>query len=126
MRREEAAKFVPGEAIKEDHIELKAWWTKGGRPRSIPITAAGRRELLKIATLKQNASLVPAKMDYKTYLSHRDHCLAIAGIRKAHGLRHYYAQQRDIVLIKGLNASQTDQWPATKINPSRASVGFKR
>jgi len=71
LRREEAAKFVPGKAVKEDHIELKASWTKGGRPRTVPITTVGQRELLKeIATLKQNASLIPAKMDYKAYLSH--------------------------------------------------------
>ncbi len=104
MRREEAAKFVPAKAVKEDRIELKPSWTKGGRSRSIPITTVGQRELIKdIVTLKQHASLIPAKMDYKQCLSHRDHYLAIAGIRKAHGLRHYYAQQRYIALSKGLS-----------------------
>jgi len=123
LRREEAAKFVPGKAIKEDHIELKASWTKGGRPRSIPITTAGQRELLKeIATLKQNASLVPAKMDYKTYLSHRDHYLAIAGIRKAHGLRHYYAQQRYIVLSKGLTPPKLTSGEEPKLTPAEQAL----
>jgi len=41
-------------------------------------------------------------MDYKAYFSHRDHYLAIACIRKAHGLRHYYAQPRYIILSNGL------------------------
>ena len=123
LRREEAAKFVPGKAIKEDHIELKASWTKGGRPRSVPITTAGQRELLKeITTLKQNASLIPAKMDYKTYLSHRDHYLAIAGIRKAHGLRHYYAQQRYIVLSKGLMPPKLHSDEKPKLTPAEQAL----
>lgn len=103
LRREEAAKFIPAMAIKEDRIELKRSWTKGGRARSIPITAAGQRELLKeIGALNQNASLIPAKINYRQYLSHRDHHLGIAGIRQAHGLRYYYAQQLYIVLSNGL------------------------
>jgi hypothetical protein len=90
-------------AIKEDRVELKTSWTKGGRARSMPITTAGQRELLKeIGALNQNALLIPAKINYRHYLSHRDHHLGIAGIRQAHGLRYYYAQQRYIVLSNGL------------------------
>lgn len=123
LRREEAAKFVPAKAIKDDRIELKASWTKGGRARSIPITTSGQRELLKdIATLKQHASLVPAKMDYKHYLSHRDHYLAIAGIRKAHGLRHYYAQQRYMVLSKGLVPPMLQQGEKTKLTSAEQAL----
>lgn len=118
LRREEAAKFVPAKAIREDHIELQASWTKGGRARSIPITTIGQRELLtEIAELKQNASLVPADMDYRQYLSHRDHHLAIAGIRQAHGLRHYYAQQRYIVLSNGLTPPKLHKGEKSMLTP---------
>ena len=34
LRREEAIKFSPNYAIKDDHIKLKASWTKGGRARN--------------------------------------------------------------------------------------------
>jgi len=123
LRREEAAKFVPGKAVKEDHIQLKASWTKGGRLIIVPITTVGQRELLKeIATLKQNASLIPAKMDYKAYLSHRDHYLAIAGIRKAHGLRHYYAQQRYITLSNGLAPPKLNIGEKTKLTAAEREL----
>ena len=123
LRREEAAKFVPAKAIKEDCIELKASWTKGGRARSIPITTIGQRELVKdIATLKQNASLLPAEMNYKQYLSHRDHHLAIAGIRHAHGLRHYYAQQRYIVLSNGLIPPKLQEGEMTKLTQAEKTL----
>ena len=36
LRREEAIKFRPNYAIKDDHIKLKASWTKGGRARTVP------------------------------------------------------------------------------------------
>ena len=35
LRREEAIKFSPNYAIKDDHIKLKASWTKGGRARTV-------------------------------------------------------------------------------------------
>ena len=103
LRREEAAKFIPAIAIKEDCIKLKSSWTKGGKKRSIPITTIEQRELLaEMKTLKQNDSLIPAGMSYEKYISHRDHHLAKVNIRQAHGLRYYYAQQRYITLSKGL------------------------
>ncbi len=123
LRREEAAKFTPAIAVKEDRIELKASWTKGGRARSIPITTAGQRELLKeIATLNQNESLIPADMSYKQYLSHRDHHLAKAGIRQAHGLRHYYAQRRYIVLSNGLIPPKLMSGEKQKLTPAEQKL----
>src|SRR3990170_3046404 len=43
LRREESIKFQPGYADQGDHIVLKGSWTKGGRPRAVPITAAEQR-----------------------------------------------------------------------------------
>ena len=37
LRREEAIKFRPGFADRDDHIVLKASWTKGGKSRTIPV-----------------------------------------------------------------------------------------
>ena len=123
LRREEAAKFVPAKAIKVDRIELKPSWTKGGRPRTIPITTVGQRELLKgIKALKQNASLIPADMSYKHYISHRDYHLAIASIREAHGLRHYYAQQRYITLSKGLTPPMMCEGIREKLTPTEQAL----
>ena len=37
LRREEAMKFQPSYADKGDRLQLKASWTKGGKPRTIPV-----------------------------------------------------------------------------------------
>ena len=46
LRREEAMKFQPSYADKGDHIQLKASWTKGGKPRTIPVRTEAQREVL--------------------------------------------------------------------------------
>ncbi|MFT6371843.1 MAG: integrase [Paraglaciecola sp.] len=104
LRREEAAKFIPSIAVKKESIFLQASWTKGGKERSVPITTAAQKELLKdIKSLAdQKTSLIPGAMDFAQYKSHRDYHLTKTKIRKAHGLRHHYAQQRYIVLTNGL------------------------
>ena len=71
--------------------------TKGGRPRSVEITTQAQRDLLaevKLAngrtpegTLVSGASLKAAFDTYK-------HDMAGAGLSRAHGLRHQYAQDR--------------------------------
>lgn len=47
LRREEAIKFSPNYAIKDDHIKLKASRTKGGRARTVPIRNDEQRQLLR-------------------------------------------------------------------------------
>jgi hypothetical protein len=47
LRREEAIKFSPSYAVQDDHIKLKASWTKGGRTRTVPIRTDDRRRLLQ-------------------------------------------------------------------------------
>src|SRR5690606_13482239 len=65
LRREEAIKFSPSYAFRGDHIALKASWTKGGRPRTIPITNRYQYVLLReITELTQGGSLIPAHLNY--------------------------------------------------------------
>jgi len=95
LRREEAIKFQPGYADRGDCIVLKGSWTKGGRPRTVPITTPGQRAALNAAhRLAGSGSLIPAQ---KTYIQQRQaydgQCKA-AGLSHMHGLRHHYAQTR--------------------------------
>ncbi len=45
LRREEAMKIQPSAADQGDCLYLKTSWTKGGRPRTIPITTTIQREI---------------------------------------------------------------------------------
>lgn len=98
LRREEAIKLRPGEAIKADDgtaIHLKASWTKGGRPRTVPITSDAQRDLLaRVAQLAGTGSLIPRDKSYIQQLDPYKYQTLKAGIRNAHGLRHGYAQRR--------------------------------
>lgn len=95
LRLEEALKLRPGLADKGGTLQLKGSWTKGGRPRRIPILTDAQRKLLDRATaLVGNASLIPPE---KSYIAHRksfEHQLLKAGLKNPHGLRHHYAQMR--------------------------------
>lgn len=95
LRREESIKFQPSYADRGDHIVLKGSWTKGGRPRVVPITTAEQRAVLDQAhQLAGAGSLIPA---HKTYIQQRhtyDGQCKAAGLSHMHGLRHHYAQAR--------------------------------
>lgn len=93
LRREESIKFQPRHADRGDCIVLKGPWTKGDRPRRVPITTPEQRAVLDQAhQLAGAGSLIPAQ---KTYIQQRDmydgQCKA-AGLSRMHGLRHHYAQ----------------------------------
>jgi integrase len=95
LRREEAIKFQPSYADRGDRIVLKGSWTKGGRPREVPITTPEQRAVLDQAHRIAGAgSLIPA---HKTYIQQRHtydgQCKAV-GLSHMHGLRHHYAQAR--------------------------------
>jgi integrase len=98
LRREEAIKFRPGEALRADRpneIVLKASWTKGGRPRSVPITNDAQRDLLaRVAGLVGTGSLIPREKTYVAQLDVYKYQTVKVGIRNPHGLRHDYAQRR--------------------------------
>lgn len=99
MRREESIKFVPSYAIHKDYIQLRGSWTKGGKPRAIPITSNTQRALLQALTaIPKGRSLIPESRSYKQQLGlYNRECIRV-GLHKNHGLRHQYARQRYLEL----------------------------
>ncbi len=95
LRREEAIKFSPNYAIKDDHIKLKACWTKGGRARTVPIRTDAQRQLLEeVKALAKGGALIPPNKNYEKQLHRYERQVRTAGIKNPHGLRHAYAQRR--------------------------------
>ena len=95
LRREEAIKLQPGYADCDDRLVLKPSWTKGGRPREIPIRTDEQRAVLDRAhALAGGGSLIPADRTYIQQLRVYERHTARAGLSKLHGLRHAYAQAR--------------------------------
>lgn len=95
LRREEAIKFRPNYAIKDDHIKLKDTWTKGGRARTVPIRTDEQRQLLEeIRRLVRGGALIPPTKNYEEQLHRYERQVRTAGIKNPHGLRHAYAQRR--------------------------------
>ena len=95
LRREEAIKFQPVYAMQGDHIQLKSSWTKGGRPRTVPITNNGQRRVLEEAkALARGGALIPPHLNYVQQLHRYEKQTAKAGLSCLHGLRHAYAQRR--------------------------------
>jgi integrase len=132
LRREEAIKFQPRHADRGDCIVLKGSWTKGGRPRTVPITTPEQRVALNAAhRVAGSGSLIPAQ---KTYIQQRQtydgQCKA-AGLSNMHGLRHHYAQTRYEALT-GWKApaaggpSARSLTPAQRIRDARARQSISR
>ncbi len=95
LRREEALKFQPVFADRSGHLLLKGSWTKGGKPRVIPVRNEAQRTLLDRARqLAGRGSLIPSSRTYRQQLSIYAWYTRQAGLSKLHGLRHRYAQQR--------------------------------
>ena len=99
LRREEAIKFSPRYADRDDRVVLKASWCKGGREREIPILKEEQREILNEAhILANNGSLIPEELRYVDQLRIFERETSSAGIGNTHGLRHAYAQERYLEL----------------------------
>jgi len=95
LRREEAIKFRPNYAIKDDHIKLKPTWTKGGRARTVPIRTDEQRRLLEeVKKLAKGGALIPPNQNYIEQRNRYDRQIRTAGIKNPHGLRHNYALRR--------------------------------
>jgi hypothetical protein len=96
LRREESIKIIPAWADRGDELVLKDSWTKGGRPRHIPIRNEEQRQLLEEAkALAKGKSLIaPGYATYRAYLWHFDYQCQRAGFYACHGHRHGYAQTR--------------------------------
>ena len=95
LRREEAIKFSPNYAIKDDHIKLRASWTKGGRARTVPIRNDEQRRLLEdVRKLAIGGALIHPERNFVEQRNCYDGQVRAAGIKNPHGLRHAYAQRR--------------------------------
>ena len=95
LRREEAMKFQPSYADQKDHIKLKASWTKGGKPRTIPVRTEVQREVLDRArALAGFGSLIPSHRSYVQQLRVYEGNTTRVGLSSMHGLRHAFAQER--------------------------------
>ncbi|MGH1484715.1 MAG: phage integrase N-terminal domain-containing protein [Cellvibrionaceae bacterium] len=95
LRKEESIKFSAGYADKGDHIKLKSSWCKGGRSRVIPVLNQEQRELLsEIKALVGSDSLIPNDKKFIQQYKKYEKSTHNAGLRKLHGLRHQYAQNR--------------------------------
>ena len=95
LRREESLKIRPAWADREHKLVLQGSWTKGGRPREIPIRTPEQRDLVDRAkALAGNGSLIPRDRTYINHLRVYKRQIAAAGFDKLHGLRHAYAQER--------------------------------
>jgi len=122
LRREESIKFQPSFADRSDRIVLKGSWTKGGRPRTIPITSPEQRAALDEARRIVGAgSLIPAE---KTYIQQRhtyDGQCKAAGLSHMHGLRHRYAQARYEALT-GWKAPAAGGPPTRMLTPAQRAM----
>ena len=99
LRKEEAVCFSPSYAWNPERdpnwIHLKPWWTKGGRPRSIPVrTQAQRDTLAAVAAFCGRGSLIPAGDRIEDQIGRYNYQTRRVGLSRLHGLRHAYAQQR--------------------------------
>ena len=99
LRREEAIKFRPKIADRNTYIALKSAWTKGGKPRNVPITTKHQREVLAlIHKIAKTGSLIPQGKSYVQQLKRYEQLTLRVKMRNTHGLRHNYAQQRYLKL----------------------------
>ena len=92
LRREKAMKFMPSYADKGDHLQLKSSWTKGSKPRDIPIRTEHQRDVLDRArALAGFGFLIPPHRSYVQQLRVYEGNTTGAGLSSMHGLRHAYA-----------------------------------
>ena len=122
LRREEAMKFQPSYADQKDHVRLKASWTKGGKPRSIPVRTEAQREVLDRARgLAGFGSLIPPHRSYVQQLRVYEGNTLRAGLSSMHGLRHTYAQERYEELT-GWNCPSTGGPDRTALSPEQKEL----
>lgn len=95
LRREEAIKFKPSYAVQGDKLQLKSSWTKGGRPREIPIRTASQQALIaEVKAFAGRGALIPANRNYINQVNVYKAETQKVGMDFNHGLRHSYAQSR--------------------------------
>jgi len=93
LRREESIKLRPHQADHGPTLVLQGSWTKGGRPRAIPIRTPAQRAVLdraKALVRFKEAALIPKGDSYVKQLRRYEAQCARAGLDKRYGLRHAY------------------------------------
>jgi hypothetical protein len=102
LRKAEAILFRPSYAWADrdrNFMHLKPSWTKGGRPRSVPVrTATQRATLAGVAAFCGQGSLIPRGLKFYEQRGRYEYQTRRAGLSALHGLRHAYAQQRYVDL----------------------------
>ncbi|EJR3607536.1 integrase domain-containing protein [Vibrio vulnificus] len=122
LRREEALKFSPSIAIKDDRIFLKGSWTKGGKEREVPIRNEYQKRALEHAiAIAPKGSMIPAGKTYIQQLKHYESTCKQAGLCKNHGLRHQYAQTRYIELT-GMKAPKAGGLTSRELSVNQKMV----
>ncbi len=125
LRREESIKFSPSYAIQDDHIKLRASWTKGGRARTVPITNEQQRQLLEeVKASARGGSLIPPHLNYVKQLHRYERQIRGAGLSRLHGLRHEYAQQRYFELT-GWVCPVRGGLPSKELNPAQRMLDYE-
>jgi len=125
LRREESLKIQPRWADGGTRLELMGSWTKGGRPRSIPIRTPAQREVLERAkALAGSGSLIPQDKTYVNHLRTWQRQVSAAGFDKLHGLRHAYAQARYQELT-GQAAPSAGGKSSGQLTPSEKDLDYK-
>lgn len=100
LRREEAIKIKPGQALKQvasgtNYLRLQGSWTKGNIERTIPITNQAQLDAINQARrLAGTGALIPTQKNYEQQMRCYDTVTRQAGLYNLHGLRHAYAQSR--------------------------------
>ena len=93
--------------IKAHTLRLKGSWTKGGKPRIIPITTPEQRRCLDQAKQRcPKHSLIPKGTAYITQRRYYDRTLQRLGVGNGHGFRYAYAQRRYAQLTQALSPDQ--------------------
>lgn len=95
LRKEEAIKIMPRIADEGDRLYLKSSWCKGGRERTLPIVNEQQRQALDYAHLiAGNGALIPKDLRYIQQRKRYETVTLGKGLKRLHGLRHQYAQDR--------------------------------
>lgn len=129
LRREESMKLVISEAWQGSNLRIKPSWTKGGVGRTIPVTNDKQRQWLQKASsqVPPGQSLIPKDRTYKQHLSRYQVQTKQMVLKKCHGLRHAYAQQRYHEITKALDPSKRGLLcPFAGGKPSKNLKGFER
>lgn len=101
LRREESLKIRVWQADRGDHLVLQGSWTKGGRPREIPVSWPAQRAVLEQAKQLvrfKSHSLIPHGLKYYQQRNRYDAVAQQLGVPPLHGLRHCFAQRRYAML----------------------------